>query len=256
MALKHNTGAGEEEKILVARILDAARLCEKRNCPIYTDFLSPAQQVVALKTAQSVGFLDFQLWGGHENAERKMGVFIPKRFEKPEYPITVLALKTRGEYPVHPEILGALTGLGIRREKIGDILTGTEPPKLICDSSIAPFLIENFTKAGRKAFHPEECEIGEVPEAEHEIKTFTVPSLRLDCVAAEGFGMARTKMTELIKKGGASLNWVETDSPSASVQQGDTVSLRGHGRIVVTEIGGHSRKDRIFITVKKFVTRK
>ncbi len=256
MALKNNNAAGEEEKILVARILDAARLCEKRNCPIYTDFLSPAQQVLALKTAQSLSFLDFQLWGGYENAERKMGAFIPKRFEEPEYPITVLALKTRGEYPAHPEILGALTGLGIRREKIGDILTGTEPPKLICDSSIAPFLIENFTKAGRKAFHPEECEIGKVPEAEHEIKTFTVPSLRLDCVAADGFGMARTKMAELIKKGGASLNWVETDSPSASVQQGDTISLRGHGRLVVSEIGGHSRKDRIFVTVKKFTTRK
>lgn len=256
MTLKNNYGSGEEEKILAARILDAARLCEKRNCPIYTDFLSPAQQVLAQKTAQSVGFLDFQLWGGYENAERKMGVFIPKRFEDPEFPITVLELRTRGEYPVHPEILGALTGLGVRREKIGDILTGTEPPKLICDASIAPFLMENFTRAGRKAFRLEECEIGEVPEAEHEIKTFTVPSLRLDCVAAEGFGMARTKMTELIKKGGTSLNWIETDSPSASVQQGDTISLRGHGRLAVTEIGDHSRKDRIFVTVKKFTVRK
>lgn len=248
--------AGEDEKILAARILDGARLCDKRNCPVYTDFLSPAQQALAQKTAQSVSFADFQLWGGYENAERKMGVFIPERFEKPDYPITVLALKTRGEYPVHPEILGALTGLGVRREKIGDILASCQPPKIICDRSIAPFLIENFTKAGRKAFRLEECEIGEVPEAEHEEKTFTVPSLRLDCVAAEGFGIARTKMTELIKKGGVSLNWVETDTPSASVQEGDTVSLRGYGRLVVAEIGGHSRKDRIFVTVKKFTQRK
>lgn len=253
---KHGYSVSEEEKLLIARISDAARLCEKRNCPVYTDFLSPAQQVLAQKTAQSLGFLDFQLWGGYENAERKMGVFIPKRFAESDYPITVLALKTRGEYPVHPEILGALTGLGVRREKIGDIITSVQPPKLICDSSIAPFLIENFTKAGRKAFQPEECDLGEIPEQEHEIKTFTVPSLRLDCVAAEGFGMARTKMTELIKKGGASLNWQETDSPSKEIKEGDTVSLRGYGRIVLSEIGGHSKKDRIFVTVKKYTTRK
>jgi RNA-binding protein YlmH len=101
----------------------------------------------------------------------------------------------------------------------------------------------------------EECEIGEVPEEEHTVKTFTVPSLRLDCVAAEGFGMARTKMTELIKKGGASVNWTETDSPSDAIEEGDTISLRGHGRLVVSEIGGHSKKDRIFVTVKRY-TRK
>ena len=68
--------------------------------------------------------------------------------------------------------------------------------------------------------------------------------------------MARTKMTELIKKGGITLNWEETDSPSASVEQGNVISLRGHGRVVVSEIGGHSRKDRIFITVKRYTVRK
>lgn len=246
----------EEEKLLTARILDAARLAEKRNCPVYTDFLSPLQQVWAKKAAKTVPSLSFDLWGGYDSAERKMGVFFPQWMDRCDFPLTVLALKTRGEYPVHPEILGALTGLGIKREKIGDILASAQPPKLICDRSIAPFLLENFTKAGRKAFRPEECEIGEVPEAEHEEKTFTVPSLRLDCVAAEGFGMARTKMTDLIKKGGTSLNWEETDAPDDCVGEGDVISLRGHGRLVVSSVGGHSKKDRIFVTVKKYTLRK
>lgn len=251
-----NNCSNDEEKLLTARILDAARLAEKRNCPVYTDFLSPLQQVWAKKAAKTVSFLNFQLWGGYESAERKMGVFLPKQMENFTFPITVLALKTRGEYPAHPEILGALTGLGVRREKIGDILASAQPPKLICDAAIAPFLTENFTKAGRKAFRAEESELGEIPEAEHEEKTFTVPSLRLDCVAAEGFGMARTKMTDLIKKGGMSLNWEETDSPSDAVSEGDVISLRGYGRLVVSKIGGHSKKDRIFVTVKKYTTRK
>lgn len=246
----------EEEKLLIARILDAARLADKRNCPVYTDFLSPAQQNIAAKTAKTVDNLSFELWGGYKNAERKMGVFIPKRFEKAEFPIKILAFKTRGEYPVHPEILGALTGLGIRREKVGDILTSVQPPKLLCDTAVVPFLLENFTKAGRKSFRLEESDLGEIPEAEYEEITFTVASLRLDCVAAEGFGMARNKIAELIKKGGANLNWTETNSPSASVEQGDIISLRGYGRIVVAQIGGISRKDRIFVTVKKYTLRK
>ena len=250
------TAQNEEEKLLTARILDAARLAEKRNCPIYTDFLSPVQQVWAKKAAKKATSLSFELWGGYDSAERKMGVFKPDWVEKCDFPITVLALKTRGDYPAHPEILGALTGLGIKREKIGDILASATPPKLICDTAMAPFLLENFTKAGRRAFQPEECDLGEIPEAEHEEKTFTVPSLRLDCVAAEGFGMARTKMTDLIKKGGASLNWEETDAPDDTVKEGDVISLRGHGRLVVSAIGGHSKKDRIFVTAKKYTIRK
>ena len=246
----------DEEKLLKARILDAARLADQRSCPVYTDFLSPAQQAIAKKTAQTLGFLEFELWGGYESAERKMGVFKPNWIEKTDFPITTFSLNTRGEYPAHPEILGALIGLGIRREKIGDILTGDGAPKLVCSTAVAQFLQENFVKAGRKAFRLQECDLSEIPEAEHEEKTFTVSSLRLDCVAAEGFGMARTKMSELIKKGGLSLNWEETDSPSAAIAQGDVISLRGHGRVMVSEIGGHSRKDRIFVTVKRYTVRK
>ena len=247
----------DEEKLLIAKLNDAARLAEKRNCPIFTDFLSPAQQAVALRVATTVKDFEFRLWGGYEGAERAMGVFLPDWCVDPEFPILCLELKTRGEYPVHPEILGALTGLGVRREKIGDIITSTKPPMLFCDSSIAPFLTENFTKAGRKAFRAEPTENPQaIPEAEHEIKTFTVPSMRLDCIAAEGFGVARTKMTEHIRNGGVALNWEEALSPSASVEEGDTISVRGKGRLIVTEIGGTSRKDRIFLTVKRFITRK
>lgn len=256
MNISKSHTANDEEKLLIARVMDAARMAEKRNCAVYTDFLSPPQQAIAEKVANIVHNLDFKLWGGYPSAERKMGAFIPKWYEKPSWPITVLEMNTRGEYPAHPEILGALTGLGIRREKLGDILTAVTPPKILCNQAIAPFLIENFTKAGRKAFRLAETDIGTVPEQEGEEKTFTVPSLRLDCIAAEGFGMARTKMTELIKKGGAYLNWTQTYSPASSIKEGDTISLRGHGRIVVAKVGGSSKKDRTFVTVKKYTVRK
>lgn len=246
----------EEEKQLLARLSDRIRLAEKRNRPIYTDFLSPAQQQIAKKHGFLEKYPPLLLWGGYEDAERKMGVFIPNRYEKEDFPIAVLALRTRGDYPTHPEILGALTGLGIRREKIGDILTGGDEPLLICHEDLAPFLKENFTKAGRKAFRAEDGTIGQIPEAEHTVRTATVPSLRLDCVTAEGFGIARTKAAELIRKGAARLNWLDTDAPDASVGEGDVISLKGYGRLVLEKVGGTSKKNRIFITVKQYTQRK
>lgn len=247
-----NFDTDHEERLFLARLSDAAQLAGKRNSPVYTDFLTPAQQRIARDKTNSVKHLQFCLWGGFEDAERKMGAFYPEGREPSEWPICTLALKTRGEYPSHPEILGSLTGLGIRREKVGDIITSVEPPLLICEKTVAPFLLENFTKAGRKAFKPEISEICQVPEATYEETTFTVPSLRLDCIAAEGFRIARTKMTEQIKKGQVNLNWKETLSPAAAVAEDDTISVRGFGRLVVSEIGGTSKKDRIFITVKRY----
>ena len=241
------------DKLVAARLRDALRLAEKRNAPVLTDFLTPAQQRIALTVAKEGSGVRFALWGGYEEAERKRGGFFPPWVDEPDFHIAFLALETRGDDPAHPEILGALTGLGIRREKVGDILASARPPKIICDEGIVPFLTENFTKAGRKSFRAVPCNPGEIPQVPFEEKTFTVPSLRLDCVAAEGFGLSRTKTAEQIKGGGAFLNWEETFSPAAEVAQGDVISLRGHGKLILFRIGGVSRKDRIFITVHKYI---
>ena len=34
---------------------------------------------------------------------------------------------------------------------------------------------------------------------------------------------------------------------------GDRVTLRGSGKVIVTEIGGRSRKDRIYVTWERFL---
>lgn len=242
----------KEEEILLAHLCDAAKLAEKRNCEVYTGFLTPAQQIEAKKEVKTAPGIEFELWGGFETAERKMGLFKPDWVQKPDWPIEVLELHTRGEYPSHPEILGALIGLGIRREKIGDILAAAQPPRLICEKTIAAYLTENFTKAGKKSFRTETGTLGMIPEPDFEEKTFTVPSLRLDCIAAEGFGQSRAKTAEAIRKGLAFVNWQGENSPASELKEGDTVSIRGCGRLTLFRIGGTSRKDRIFITVRKF----
>ena len=244
----------DEDALLTARLHDAMRLAEKRGYTVCTDFLSPAQQITAQKVArQAPQGICFALWGGYATAERKRGAFFPDWITEPDFDLAAAELNTRGEYPEHSEILGALTGLGVRREKVGDILADIVPPKIICSAELLPFLTENFTKAGRKAFRTTVSSLSpdEIPEPDREEKTFTVPSLRLDCVAGEGFGISRTKAAEKIRAGAASVNWQEELSPSAEVKQGDMISLRGNGRFQIYSIGGVSRKGRIFVTIKR-----
>lgn len=245
----------DENALLKARLEDLARTAEEKGYTAVSDFLTPPQQQIARRVAETHREIVFRLEGGYEQAERKRAVFSPEWDAEPDPQISVLALTTRGEYPTHPEILGALIGCGIRREKVGDILIA-EPPKILCDTALVPYLTENFTKAGSKSFHALPSDLGDIPLPDAQTRTFTVASLRLDSVTAEAFRISRTAAADRIKKGEVCLNWEEILSPADEIREGDTVSLRGTGRAVLREIGGTSRKDRIFLTVDVFLRRK
>ena len=71
---------------------------------------------------------------------------------------------------------------------------------------------------------PEQLAVGS--ERVKEIRT-TVASLRLDAIAGAGFGTSRTKMAKEIKAERVKVNWQSVTNPSASVAQGDVISIRG-----------------------------
>ena len=82
--------------------------------------------------------------------------------------------------------------------------------------------------------------------------SFTVKSLRLDAVTGDMFGLSRTKSAEIIKLGAVLLNGSVCLKPDAPVTEGSVITVRGKGNGRITEIGGKSRKDRIFIKAERF----
>ena len=57
----------------------------------------------------------------------------------------------------------------------------------------------------------------------------------------------------LIEEGLLSLNYSVCTKTDAPVREGDVLSLRGHGKGIVAEMGGSSRKGRIFVTAEIYV---
>ena len=56
---------------------DAAELSNRRNRPVFTDFLTEAEQVTAVSVMKRLQ-ANYWLWGGFDGAERRMlGVFPP-----------------------------------------------------------------------------------------------------------------------------------------------------------------------------------
>ena len=259
--LCNHLGRTPEERLLLRRVLDqsvgAVRKCE----PCRTPFLTPRECALAKQLIAALGHPSHRFEGGYPEAERQVCVFLPDWLEPedelPE-PYGLAALRAvwyEGDTLGHRDILGALMGLGIRRETVGDLLVSEHSCDILLLPEILLYLRENFTQAGRVKLKLSEISLSElsVPPIAKKIIHGTVSSLRLDAVAATGFGTSRAKMTEAISSGRVSLNHLECTHADQAVAEGDVLACRGMGKCRLAEVGGLSRKGRVSITVERYI---
>lgn len=243
----------DEERQVAARALDYAERAE-RGVVCFSDFLSPAERSVVLSLKELRGMCDVEFLGGYPDAERVRARFAPTDlYYEPDTPIAAVRLKIRGGEVSHRDILGSVLALGITRGKVGDILMGGDESLVLCDSEIASYICNNLERVGRCSVTAEIGEITDLPVPETQTITATVMSLRLDSVVAEGFRLSRTAAAELIKSGVCFVNWVQRDSASHPVHEGDRITVRGRGRIELARVGGQSKKGRTFIEILRYI---
>ena len=246
-----------EHEELLRRALDLARRCEKSGRVTATQFLTPAEQAVLAQWARREG-CRMLLCGGQPDCERKTAFFLPEYMEEAEFDPaeTLRAVRIDAYYgtPGHRDYLGALLGLGVRREWVGDILIRDQTAWVFCLPSVAEQLA-GLEQAGRVSVKARVVSLDEVPAPERQRKEirFTVQSPRFDAVLAECFRLSRTQAAKLIAAGAASLNYLPCLKNDAPVSEGDVLSLKGHGKATLAEIGGQSRKGRIFIAAELWV---
>lgn len=257
--LDHFTG---EDRVVLARVLDRADQAQNRGIPTATDFLSPQQQVQAMELLYQAGVpeTDYVRLGGYEGAERRLILFLPDWLEPEEAesqsPIRAIRAAFRAEDKLtHRDFLGSLMGMGIVREKIGDILVGETSCDLLVLDSVADYLRTNWETAGRAHLKLTEVELCNlhIPKIQCQEVRDTVSSLRLDAVAATGFKLARGKTAALVESGKVQVNWAVCQKSDRLLEEGDVVSARGFGKFELAEVGGVTRKDRISILVKRYV---
>lgn len=255
-------GAAGDERLLLAKVLDRCTQARSRNIPAATDFLSPAQLVQALDLLRLAGIPEtgYVPLGGYEGAERRLLLFLPDWLEaedaESQSPIRCLRAAFRAEYRLtHRDLLGSLMGMGIVREKIGDILVGPDSADLVVLDTVADFLAQSWDSAGRAKLTVSQipAENLHIPEVSCQELRDTVSSLRLDAVAAAGFRMARGKAAALVESGRVQVNWQECAKPDKLLAAGDTVSARGFGKFTLEQVGGVTKKGRLSIVIKRYI---
>lgn len=259
-ALLDRFGLSGEERMALAKVLDKAEQAENRNIPASTDFLSPQQQAQAQDLLRLAGIsgASYVLQGGYEGAERRLLLFLPDWME-PESagaPIRCLRAEFREEEKLtHRDFLGSLMGMGVVREKIGDILVAPGSADLLVLDGVADFLLQSWDSAGRARLRVSAIGLENlhIPAAARKEVRDTVSSLRLDAVASSGFRLARGKAAALIESGKVQLNWRECVKPDKLLEAGDVVSARGFGKFELCEVGGRTRKGRTAIVLRVYV---
>ena len=250
-----------EDRLLLRRVLDHAVAAERNCVPSRTHFLTPRETALTKQLLSALGQPSHRFEGGHPMAERQVCVFLPDWLEPEdctEEELGVTALRARwyeGDMLTHRDLLGSLMGLGIRREMVGDLLVGEHSADCLLLPEVTPFLLQNLTQAGRCKLRVSQIALREiqVPEVRRKVIRTTVGSLRLDAVAASGFGASRSKLADAIAAGRVALNGLECTRADHPVCEGDAISCRGLGKCRLTEVGGLSRKGRQTITMERYL---
>lgn len=252
----------ENDKWLIAHIEDLAEQTSRGGYVTVSDFLDERQQGLL---SQMEGRLSSCLWfyGGDENCERKAAFLIPDYLMEQKEMLAGEELRLIRIRPLdqrfmakeltHRDYLGSLMGLGIKREKIGDIRLDENGGYVIAKAEIADFICQEMTSVGRNLVQAEIAELRTLPKAAPGVQSLiSVSSLRLDALVSRGFNTGRTEAAKWISGGIVSRNGVVTIAPDRSLAIGDRITVRGKGRLILLEDRGISRSGRKQILIERF----
>ena len=247
---------GEEELAVGSTIVDLARQAWDHNRPQVTRFFDPYERRVAQSVLAGIPEVGSLVFGGYKKAERARMVIYPQFFLTDTIESPIIILQATGRLPKvsHRDCLGSLLGTGIKRDKVGDIIVIDQRCQVVVAKEIADYLLTHWTQVGANPIQLQEIDEEQLavePERIKEIRA-TVASLRVDAVASAGYGTSRTKMVRDIKAERVKVNWKVISNPAHPIEEGDVLSIRGRGRLIVQEVQGTTRKGRTSVLLHRY----
>lgn len=238
---------------LKKRITELAARAEERGYYIYTEFLSPSGICAAEELRLPVERFAF---GGADFCERKMLRFGSFGYDEP-FPLSIIKISPAGEKffkaMTHRDYLGALMSLGIERDRVGDVFTDGKTAYAVIASSLTEHVVSGLDRVGGNSVRcsvVSEIPLEYAPKAES--VRVSVASLRLDALLSRVYGLSRDDGAELIRAGSVFVNGRLCESAGYTPKEGETITVRGYGKLQYCEINGTSSKGRLFVTVKRY----
>lgn len=225
-----------------------------------TDFLDPRQAYIVSSLANRNPDVQIRLDGGYPDAERRRALIAPdyRMLDDEDMGIVVLDIASEDRRVAeldHGDYLGALLGVGIKRDLIGDLHVSETGCHALVVEGIGDFLIGHMKQAHRIDVSVSVRPLSDlrVVAAKLEEQVLSVASMRLDGIASDVFRLSRAKIVDPIRAGKCRVNWKAEEDPSQPLKAGDVVSMKGLGRFKVVEVEGVSKSGRTRVRIGKFV---
>lgn len=282
-------GAGESgraRRLLEARIDDLSLRADGGEI-VFSHFLTPREQYDVRKHLIRRGRREtVRFYGGFSGAERRIACLLPDymvdllpeesedgEISEPEKQylgesiaeeIAMLEIRGSGYREItHRDVLGAVLGLGLERDVIGDILlvdgdgNGREQPRVYMAVSerISPFLLSSLKKIGSDTVRVRRGSLPEDFVFQPRVRelTDTVASNRLDCVIGALTNTSRDKAQAFIRSGLVEVDYEAAQRPDARLSPPNMISVRGHGKFRLLSIGETTRKGRLRLVAEQYL---
>ena len=251
----------KEDKNCIAQVLDKIEMSKKNNKIENSDFLDMYQISLIENFLRKIKFENYILYGGFENAERKVLIITPEKYDmkmiEKNYDKILKILKIEldeldyGKFQ-HRNYLGGIVKVGIKREKVGDIIVDKNGADIIVLNQTAEILKNELQTL--KRFEKSKFEISKIADLrKQEIKledlSIIVPSLRLDNIVSDLAKTSRNKAVQIIAQERVFINGKNETKVSKQIKIKDVITIRGKGRFEIKEITGTTRSGRSVLLV-------
>lgn len=246
----------DETRLLLSKVDDAVASLEYQDVA-FLGFLNE-QEAATVNSYLKNRRLNFTFNGGYSSAKRVyLALYLG---ESPDYlddvfPFCAVKVTARaGLRLTHKDCLGALMGLGIKRECVGDIVTEDNYAIIFLRDEISDFVISELTKVGREGVKTFLYE-GSTDELcdKFEEKSIIISSMRIDNIVSACLNISRQRAVELISSDKVFLNYSVPSKVSSPVNFGDILSVRGFGKFKVLTQLATTKRDRMVISVLHYI---
>ncbi len=246
-----------EEKDFIDQVLNWKTSVERTHVPRLTDFLDPREQQIVKLLVGENSDVQTAFFGGISVSERQRALILPDyltagrndfhiRLYEVDYPSKFITVE-------HPQVLGTLMSVGLKRGKFGDILVKDKQIQLFVSEEVGDYVEMQVKSIGKAAVRLllQPLDKAMVIEDTWDEEDLTVSSLRLDTAVSGIYHLARQKSQSLIQAGLVKVNWALIENPSFEIKESDMISARGHGRAKILSIEGKTKKEKWRIIVGK-----
>ncbi|MCM1992718.1 RNA-binding protein [Oceanirhabdus seepicola] len=249
----------KEEQPSAIKVYNSVQMCLDFNTLIVVDeFITPN---IWYKTSKFLDSYHFKSVadGFFENAERRMVAFYPQEWDLPiDFPYVIIKITNRSKFKKleHRHYLGTLLSLGLKREKIGDLILKNDMCYVPVVYDIVEYIINSLEKINGCAVRIEKIEQEEYASIQSGVelkeKLILCSSMRIDCVVCAVINISRSRGEKIISSGKVMVDYSVVDKKNFEIKEGSRLTIRGFGKYIVGEIVGTTKKDRFRVKLLQY----